>query len=96
MAEDGSGQDVIVIGPRLAPGSRVEVVPSTNVGFMDAGRKDDKWVARLDGCPLNPVDHVLLRLFFWTYTALKKIRASLGGGPPSATRLTGFQALSLP
>jgi len=71
MTEEGDPLDVIVIGPRLRQGDMVGVTPSLRVEFLDRGRRDDKMVARLDGAPLTPWDHLVLRVFFCLYVPLK-------------------------
>jgi hypothetical protein len=88
-APDGEGQDVIVIGPRLRPGTEVQVRPRLRVRFVDRGLDDDKLVARLDGRPLGLLDHFLLRVFFAVYGLFKRARYGFGGGP---TGVRGYQA----
>lgn len=75
VSEDGDPLDVIVLGPRLLQGTRVDVDPVLRVDFVDQGRADPKMVARLDGRPLTLLDRVTLRLFFSAYTLLKRVRS---------------------
>lgn len=77
---DGDGQDVIVIGRRLRRGDCVRVRPRLRVLFVDDDVTDDKWVARLDGGALGPLDLACVRLFFFLYGAFKRLRRSLRGG----------------
>lgn len=75
-APDGSGQDVIVIGPRMPRGACITVRPRMRVVFKDAGLPDDKLVARADGGALRLCDRLMVRLFFVVYGVFKRMRCA--------------------
>ncbi|HEY4002441.1 MAG TPA: inorganic diphosphatase [Candidatus Xenobia bacterium] len=75
-AEDGMPQDVVVMGRRLAAGTRLGVHPVARIRFTDQGVRDDKIVAVVVPRPLRGWETWLLRLFFQVYAAFKRLRGS--------------------
>lgn len=88
---DGDGQDVIVIGGRLAPGTRLSVIPRMRVVFVDQGLADDKLVARRDGGRLTLSDQIRVRVFFIVYTVFKRLRYALGGKTRGVTAVLRYE-----
>lgn len=93
-AEDGAGQDVIVIGPRLPRGTQVKVRPTLRVVFVDQGIADDKLVARVDGRAVNGLDRCTLTLFFFIYSIFKRLRYRLQGAWRGPTGVAGYEPMS--
>ncbi len=91
---DGEPLDVIVIGPRLRPGDRVEVTPQLRVDFIDTGWSDPKLVARLDGQPLSQLDLLRVQIFMTVFTAFKRLRALARDGTlPRHFKVRGYEWL---
>src|SRR5437762_3321483 len=63
--DDGAAIDAIVLGPRLAPGTRVELPLVAWVDFIDEGARDHKLV--LSTAALSRRDEWGLAWFFRTY-----------------------------
>ena len=88
---DGDAQDALVLGPRLARGARVRLPVRAVVGFVDAGRIDDKLV--LSSRPLTAVDRRAIALFFEAYALFKRalngVRGEAGPTCSEGLRVTG-------
>jgi len=69
LAEDGEPRDVLLLGPRLARGSRTEARVLGVVRFLDAGVADPKIVA---GARLGDRDRVTIEGFFHLYALAKR------------------------
>ena len=76
---DGDGIDVLVLGPRLARGSRLEVQTRGCIGFLDAGVSS----------PLSVADRRRVEAFFHVYAMAKRLINRVRGntGP---TRYLGW------
>ena len=74
---DGDPIDVIVLGPRLAAGTRVSLPVVAEVEFVDEGRADTKLV--LSATPLMPAQARGLVAFFRVYAVAKRGLARLRG-----------------
>lgn len=74
VAADGCPEDVVVLGPRLAAGTRLEVHPIGTVAFWDEGVPDHKTVAAVQPRTLRFSEKVALWIFFATYAAYKRLR----------------------
>jgi len=85
---DGDPLDAVVLGPRLARGSRVRYPVRAVMGFVDAGAEDDKLV--VSARPLRAGDRHALTAFFRLYAvakrALHRVRGERG-----VTRCTGWR-----
>lgn len=68
--DDGDPLDVVLLGPRVERGTRVESTVLGLVGFVDAGRADHKLVCGEP--PLGSLDRVVLDLFFAVYAHAKR------------------------
>lgn len=89
MSGDGDPLDAVVLGRRLATGTRVELAVVAIVGFVDAGQDDPKVI--FSARPLSPAQRAGLALFFRVYALAKRALAAARGlaGP---TRFAGFRA----
>jgi inorganic pyrophosphatase len=76
---DGDPIDAIVLGPRLAAGTRVNLPLVAEVDFLDEGRVDTKLV--LSAAPLSPAQARGLAAFFRVYAVAKRALACLRGRP---------------
>lgn len=70
-AEDGDPIDAVVLGPRLALHSSVEVQVWGQVHFVDAGMQDPKWVCGTQ--PPSDIQWQLVRSFFAVYARAKRV-----------------------
>lgn len=70
LAADGDPEDAVVLGPRLAAGTEVEVWARAVVRFVDAGVPDPKLIC--SASPLRPVDRLRVDLFFRLYARGKR------------------------
>lgn len=86
-AEDGDHADAVVLGRRLALGSRTSVLPRGRVNFVDAGCVDTKWVC--SEAPLTGFQRWQVTSFFRVYAVAKSMinRVAGRGGP---TRYLGW------
>jgi inorganic pyrophosphatase len=75
LAADGCREDVLLLGPRVSNGSRVRAPVVGRVRFVDAGRRDDKWVCSTAG--LSARDRLRIELFFRVYAQLKRVLNAL-------------------
>ncbi len=77
---DGDPLDAVVIGPRLARGTRVEVPVRAVIHIRDAGLIDDKLICKVT--PLSRTDTFAVWVFFrsygWTKGALNLVRGRWG------------------
>lgn len=71
VADDGDAFDAVVLGPRLARGTRLSVAVRATVGFLDAGRDDPKWICSAD--PLSEAERRRVEAFFRRYAAAKRL-----------------------
>lgn len=85
---DGDPVDVVILGPRLPLGARVERAVVARVRFVDQGRDDPKLV--LSDHPLNAGDRAGLVAFFSFYARAKGLIARLRG-KPEPTRFLGIE-----
>jgi inorganic pyrophosphatase len=85
---DGDRLDALVLGPRLARGTRVRVKVVARVRFMDAGQDDPKLIC--SERPLSRVDRAKITTFFAIYARAKGVLNRLRGrtGP---TRYGGIE-----
>jgi inorganic pyrophosphatase len=88
-AADGDREDAIVLGARIAAGTRVKLPVLARVRFIDAGKEDPKWVC---GRTLGRGDRLQLELFFHVYTRVKRALNAARGLPQP----TEFRGLELP
>lgn len=84
---DGDELDAVVLGPRLAAGSRVRVAAVAVVGFLDAGVHDPKVICSAAG--LTAAQRAGLALFFRGYAGFKATLAR-ARGQTAATRYLGW------
>jgi inorganic pyrophosphatase len=69
-AADGEREDAVLLGPRVAIGSRLRVPVLGRVRFIDAGEPDDKWLCGI--APLRRADRLSVALFFELYARVKR------------------------
>jgi inorganic pyrophosphatase len=84
---EGDLLDAVVLGPRLAPGSRVTVHAFGSVGLSDRGLYDDKLI-----CAVEPPGRWRRRAiiaFFHLYAAAKRL-LNCWRGRPGLTRCEGW------
>jgi inorganic pyrophosphatase len=84
---EGDLLDALVLGPRLARGSRVEVAARGSVGLSDRGMYDDKLVC--SGEVLGPGERERVLRFFRLYGRCKRL-LNLLRGRPGLTRCEGW------
>lgn len=79
-ADDGEGVDAVVLGPRLARGTRLTVPVRGCIGFIDGGVSDPKWIC--GDTPLSRTDRRQLEGFFRSYAlakaAINRVRGRTG------------------
>ena len=83
-AADGDRDDVVLLGPRQAAGTRVRSQVRAVVRFVDAGDRDDKLVC--SPAPLTPADRRLVWGFFVLYARAKTL-LNLARGRRGPTRV---------
>lgn len=88
---DGEPIDAIVMGPRLARGTRVRRRPVAVVRFTDLGKDDPKWIC--SDRPLTPRQRMAVTAFFVVYSRLKRL-LNLARGGEGPTRYRGIQTES--
>jgi inorganic pyrophosphatase len=88
-ADDGDREDAIVLGARIASGTRVKLPVLARVRFIDAGREDPKWVC---GRSLGRGDRLQLDVFFRVYARAKRVLNAARGLPEP----TEYRGLELP
>jgi inorganic pyrophosphatase len=84
---DGDRLDAVVLGPRLARGSRVRLRVVARVDFVDGGLEDPKFI-----CSAGPLDAGQRRLvegFFGFYARAKRL-LNLARGARGPTRYGGL------
>ena len=84
---EGDLLDALVLGPRLARGTRVKVRAIGAVGLSDRGMYDDKIVCGRDALKRSDRDRVLR--FFGFYGQFKRL-LNLYRGRPGLTRCEGW------
>jgi inorganic pyrophosphatase len=84
---EGDLLDVLVLGPRLARGTRVEVRAIGAVGLSDRGMYDDKIVGSRE--PLRRWQPAAVLLFFRFYAVCKRL-LNVYRGRPGLTRCEGW------
>ena len=77
VSGDGDRLDALVLGPRLAPGTRVKVPVRGVVRFVDAGQSDPKYIC--GHAPLLRRDRLLVAGFFAAYAPMKAALNALRG-----------------
>jgi inorganic pyrophosphatase len=87
VAADGDRIDVVVLGPRLARGVRVNLPVRGVARFIDAGIDDPKWICAER--PLRALDRMQIDAFFRLYALVKRARNRLRGRH-SVTRYDGL------
>ena len=90
VSGDGDRLDALVLGPRLARGTRVTLPVLGLVHFVDAGDSDPKYICGQG--TLGRRDRLLVALFFGSYAYLKGALNRLRG-KRGATRYGGIEAL---
>ena len=88
LAPDDDPQDVIVLGPRLGLGSRVELPVVGIVRFLDDGCSDHKWIASQEALTESQIRH--LTRFFRLYAVARRVLNRLRGST-GATRFLGVE-----
>jgi inorganic pyrophosphatase len=71
LAGDGDPEDVIILGPKLALGTRAQMVVRGRIQFTDAGVTDDKWVVGM--WPPSQDTWMSVRAFFTIYARFKRV-----------------------
>lgn len=86
-APDGDRIDALVLGPRLARGTRLQVPTRGRIGFLDGGVSDPKWICA--DSPLSATDRRRVEAFFRVYARAKRLINRIRGnrGP---TRYLGW------
>jgi inorganic pyrophosphatase len=85
---DGDRIDAIVLGPRLARGSRATLRVLGVVRFVDGGVEDPKWIC--GDRPLRSSDLLQLTVFFHVYALAKRV-LNLLRGRLAASRFEGIE-----
>lgn len=85
--QDGDPLDVVVLGPRLKLGERVEVPVQALVRFYDAGLPDDKLVCAPE--TLSRSQELLVGGFFRTYVHARRL-LNRAQGRSGETLFTGL------
>ena len=80
LADDGDPLDALVLGPRLAFGTTVEVAVFGEVDFIDAGDRDPKLVCSRGVAP-RELDWLRVPAFFAIYARLKRGLNRVRGRP---------------
>lgn len=88
MSGDGDPLDAVVLGPRLAAGTRVVRAVVGVIGFVDAGLDDPKVI--FSERPLSPAERRGLERFFQVYALGKRALAAVRGRE-GATRFEGWR-----
>jgi inorganic pyrophosphatase len=89
LSGDGDRVDVVLLGPRVRAGSRLEVQVHGVARFVDAGEADPKWICKVG--ELTRADRLQVEAFFRVYAVAKRALNALRGksGP---TRYLGMAA----
>lgn len=87
MSDDGDAIDVVVLGRRLARGSRATVVVQATIGFVDAGVADPKRICA--DRPLGAAERRRVESFFRRYAVVKRLINRVRG-EPGPTRYLGW------
>lgn len=74
---DGDELDAVVLGPRLAAGTRLRVAAVAVVGFLDGGLHDPKVIC--SAAALTAGQRARLELFFRSYAGVKGALARMRG-----------------
>jgi inorganic pyrophosphatase len=74
---DGDPLDAVILGPRLAAGTAVELAVVGEVDFVDEGRADPKLV--LSSRPLGRLEQRGIEVFFRAYARAKRLLARSRG-----------------
>jgi len=91
LGGDGEPFDAIVLGPRLAVGTRVTCPVQAAIGFIDAGDHDAKLICA--DSPLTTGQRAAVWLFFHLYARIKRI-ANRFKRQPGITRCVGWIEVS--
>lgn len=67
--DDGMPLDVVILGEKLAEGTKIEASIIGRVVFIDDGIRDDKYIATLDG----KRHEMAIRIFFTVYAMAKLV-----------------------
>lgn len=86
-APDGDPLDAIVLGPRLARGTRLIVPVVAEFRFLDAGIDDPKLIC--SALPFGRRERAAVERFFRRYAIAKGLVGRLRGAP-GPTRALGF------
>jgi inorganic pyrophosphatase len=84
---DGDLLDAVVLGPRLSPGTTINVYAWRAIGMIDQGLHDDKLI-----CSCTPIPHwkqKLILLFFILYAKAKRL-INLTRGNTGVSRCEGW------
>jgi inorganic pyrophosphatase len=79
---EGDLLDAVVIGRRLARGTRLKVRALGAVGLTERGMYDDKLICSVR--PLRPVERRMVIAFFWLYARCKRLLNVYRGRPGCA------------
>jgi inorganic pyrophosphatase len=71
VGDDGDPVDALVLGPRLAPGSRVATTAWLRVVFVDDGAQDDKLIC--GPSPPRAAERALVASFFAAYALARTV-----------------------
>jgi len=85
--DDGMPLDVIIMGPRLDTGTAVDEAVIGRVGFIDDGRRDDKYIVSLDGKRHS----TQIQLFFTFYSFAKLFIGLANHRRLTQNRYTGME-----
>jgi inorganic pyrophosphatase len=72
ISADSLPQDVIVLGPKLPQGRKLDISILGYVQFVDRGVRDDKLIASVSG-RIDHMDKIKIRVFFSFYRIFKII-----------------------
>ncbi|MEE9594759.1 MAG: inorganic diphosphatase [Candidatus Hydrothermarchaeales archaeon] len=87
LGEDGMPLDVVILGKKHPPGSKLDLKIIGKVGFIDDGRVDDKFIATLDGNR----HEMAIRIFFTVYTVAKLVMGLLKLRRWTKNKFTGVE-----
>lgn len=86
---DGDREDAVVLGPRLARGTRVRISVVARVRFFDAGLPDTKWICKHGR--MTAAERAQVRAFFSFYAYAKQALYVLRRKRAGGTRYEGFE-----
>lgn len=87
LGDDGDAWDAVVLGPRLTLGTTTELPAQGQVGFVDAGHPDPKWICA--PAPLSRAQRLQVEAFFRCYALVKRV-INRARGKRGSTRYLGW------